>query len=314
MRPSSLCSLAVLLVASGIVAYAQSAAPSSYNAKPAAASGNAKAAAASGSATAHRALPTVAVTFHTYALDGVVQGAYYRSGTTIIPLSARALTLSPNSYTYAGPDKMEILRPQAKPAATEGSGAAPAEASPPPRGGRGRRGGPPPLPSGPMDTVGTVTFPRNGNYVLFLQQDSTGAVSGIPLSNDPREYPAGSIRFVNTTDFPMAVRIGDGDPVPLKANDFYLYKPKGTDQFVVRIDRTDITDNTSVTGAPMAPPSPGMRTSAFIFIGNLQQVLKENAQPNFNIRFDSDAPGSNQGPPPGGGQGRRGGNRGGTGG
>ncbi len=342
MRPIVLLRLLAFLAAGSLPVQAQSPAPATptTSARPAiaAASGTA---AASARPAAENPGPSVSVNFKTFAINKAVQGVYFRSGGAVMSLSAQPLTTSNNSYAYSGPAKMEILKPDSKAAA-----AAPdASATPAPadaaasggsgRGGRGGRGAPGQgrggrggnggAPAGPMTAVSTVTFPRSGNYILFMAADDAGNAVGVPLTNDAKDFPIGSVRLVNVTNYPLDMTlIGDEKfNLDIKAYDSAVYHPKGADPFIAQFHRTDIAGTDTVLGGQYLPPASGQRTSIFIYVGNAAQVKNEGQAPAFATLINNDTPtttsfgapgrggpgGSGRGGAPGGapgGQGRRG--------
>jgi len=269
-------------------------------------------ASASSASSATPASSTVAakvtVVFKTNGLAQSVQNVYYKSGDQTLALSAQESAMSTVTYNYSGNATLEFLRPDStsKTSAAGGSTAA---------GGTSRRsagnaagsgrGANRAIPTGPMKVVGTVTFPKSGNYVLYMSADPDGSVNAAALSIDAAQFPIGSMRVVNATNYPMAVRIND-DFVPLKAYDSLLLPFKDANQFPLVVTRTDVDPPVGAYQQMVAKPSPGMRTTAFITVGNVQQV-KDGGDARFNLVLINDNGTTNRA------ANRGGGNRAGTG-
>ncbi len=309
MRIPALLRLVVVFATASVAARGQATGAAPRASGPAQTAGSS--APAASAATSAPAVPQVNVTFKTEALNTPVQGVYFHSGNQTLQLSAQPFTASQATYTYSGNATMQLLArdsaaaaPSADTTAASGSG----------QGRGGRRGGAGGLPPGTsVKSVGSITFPKSGTYIVYLAGNSESGVSGVALSANTNDFPVGSMRFINGTTLPMSIQFGDDPnvkPVQLKAYDAYVYKFTSQDPIYATIFRNDADQPAALQGMTIAPPAPGVRTSFFIILTNRQDMLDNGAAPKIDVSQVSETPGANQAGP-----GRQGGPpRGGTGG
>ena len=220
----------------------------------AAAAGTAKSA---GNATEPKPVENVTVHFQTKSMTSPVSGVYYRSGNTSISLSAQPGVLSKSTYIYTGNPTMDLY---------SAAGGAPKK-------------------------VGSITFSKSGNYIVFLNGDAN-AVGGAALTDDTTDFPVGSVRFVNCTNIPLSMKqIGTTEPdKSLRPYGVVLLRFKGTDHLILTFNRTDLDPPVTVTGTQLAPLGVRIRDTEFISVGNPLEVYRDGAQPSFNIISAQDNP------------------------